>query len=607
VFDITWQDALGWAEATAAAPVPPPPPDRAVTSASMLLWAEHCVECVAPQCYSSCGLYVRRRDGRCARFAYGIYPNRAVSGLFDFGADITLRRWAKIEARWTSSPALHPVDALRRRAAFVRRVAGPWRAMQWLVRPFDPKSRVNKKFGSLLRSYQKRRFEVKNGDAPTPDAFYLKFFHAGPSRRTLDFEVTKENTPVYRASFAVAPGWNEHVLAYREFPPQPPRQRGHVRLWLEGDEPARLVVTWADLVTFAGAGDAPVPAAKVKCVAWDLDNTFWDGVLAEAGPEGVRVRPAMVELVKRLDERGILNTIASKNDHDPAWTVLRKHGLADYFLHPAIHWGPKSASLVEVAKRLNINIDTFALLDDAPFERAEVGAKLPQVRTFDPASMGDLLARPEFDVPATAESRARRLMYLEESKRADVATTWGADHEGFLRDCRMVMELAPPAVDERARCHELLERTNQFNLSGRRTSMQELEKSLASDRHESIAIRVRDRFGDYGIVGFALVELDAEAPHIVEFVLSCRVASKTVEDTFFLWYAARARARGAKRLRVTFNETTRNTPLKNALGRLPFTGAGGKLEMSLADEVRVPTTVTVTEARNPNSQLTTPN
>src|SRR5438105_10164366 len=179
-----------------------------------------------------------------------------------------------------------------------------------------------------------------------------------------------------------------------------------------GKAPASRVL--AEAPDGAGSAQAAAPADKVKCVAWDLDNTLWEGTLLEDGPDGCRLRPEVRALIERLDERGILQTAVSKNDHDDAWAVVERLGLQDYFLYPAINWGQKSANLKQIAERLNIGIDTFAFVDDSPFERAEVAAALPMVRVYSPEQLAGLLERPELDVPVTEMSRKRRLSYLAE-------------------------------------------------------------------------------------------------------------------------------------------------------------------------------------------------
>ncbi len=124
---------------------------------------------------------------------------------------------------------------------------------------------------------------------------------------------------------------------------------------------------------------------KIKCVVWDLDNTLWDGTLLEDGE--VTLRPAVAGHIRRLDRMGVLNSVASKNDHDTAMARLAALGLADLFLYPQVNWNAKSASIERIAGKLNLGLDAFAFVDDQEFERAEVAAALPagDVRRRGPA------------------------------------------------------------------------------------------------------------------------------------------------------------------------------------------------------------------------------
>jgi FkbH-like protein len=380
----------------------------------------------------------------------------------------------------------------------------------------------------------------------------------------------------------------------------------------EADAEVRIVFSWLDLVRFRDGYRPPMtgrtsvpehlgkpPAAKVKCVAWDLDNTFWEGILIESGPEGVTPRKRALELVKALDERGILQTIASKNDYEVAWPVLEELGLADYFLYPAIHWGPKSASLRQIAQELNINVDTFAFIDDSVFEREEVAAALPQVRIYDETTLDELLARPEFDIEVSAESSARRLSYLAEAKRKRISQNYGDEYEHFLRDCAMTARIFEPKDEAHvARCLELLQRSNQLNLSTYRYKRDELDDVLASADSLCVALAVDDRFGNYGTVGFARVDVDGVQPVLRDWVASCRVAKKKVENAWFQWLVELLRAQGHERLEARFLPTDRNGVLKSILDEVGFIEVANEgdtvlLELDLSADVPHSDIVTV--------------
>jgi FkbH-like protein len=309
----------------------------------------------------------------------------------------------------------------------------------------------------------------------------------------------------------------------------------------------------------------------VKVVAWDLDNTLWHGTLIEDGPDGCVLNEGAADLVRALDERGILQTVVSKNDHDHAWRVVERSGLAEYFLHPAINWGQKSESLRSVAGKLNLGLDSFAFIDDSPFERAEVAAALPMVRVYSEAQLDELLSLPEFDVPVTETSRQRRRLYAVEARREQVQASFAGDYETFLRSCEMRMRVfVPRSAEEVERCVELVQRSNQLNLSNRRYTGDEFRELLGTPGILAVAVECSDRFGDYGIVGFAAVDERSDPPLVLDYVLSCRVAQKRVEQTFFEWLGVREAGRGAGVLRAGLVETPRNIALRRVFEQLPF-------------------------------------
>ena len=591
MFDLTWRDAKRWRAATQDKAIPAAPPDRAVTHAALLLWEEHCVECSIPDCYSSCPLYVARRDQKCARFAYGIFPNEDVAGPLGYAADVYFRRWGKLEARWSGVPRTQKLSTIRRLASWDRRIGSVVNALGTLLRRLDPKRRVNGAYALLRSRLHEQSFTRDTDDDSAPDALYLKFYYEGPGELDVQIEVHAER-PIFRANVRAVPGWNEKVIPFDDLHIDTGTS-GRILIQLPADRETRLVFTWLDLVRFApavapqgalapartfvapdarvgSAPNAPTPAAKVKCVVWDLDNTLWFGVIGDDGPDGVVSNQTALDMVRALDERGIVQSIASKNDYDVAWPRIESMGLADYFLYPAIHWGAKSGSVRAIAEELNIGVDSLALIDDSPFERSEVQSACAEVRVYDVSELGTLLERQEFDVPVTEASRLRRQSYLAEAQRKQAARVWHDDQDSFLRSCDLVLRIAAPEDTEYARCLELIQRTNQLNLSTRRFDRVAFEAFVSDPSIECFVLRCADRFGDYGLVGFAAFDTSGFVPRLTDFVLSCRVAQKRVEETFFKWYMRRAQARGVDRIQATFVASRRNGPLREALAGIPF-------------------------------------
>jgi FkbH-like protein len=268
-------------------------------------------------------------------------------------------------------------------------------------------------------------------------------------------------------------------------------------------------------------------AKTVKCLVWDLDNTLWDGTLLEG--DACPPRPAAIDLLRVLDERGILHSIASRNDRDAAGARLAALGLDDYFLCPEIDWGAKSASLRRIAAQLNIGLDALAFVDDEPFERAEVAAECPEVLVLDAADLASIGERSEMRPRfVTDESRRRRHLYRAEEVRTAAEQSFAGPSEAFLAGLNMKLRFAPASAADLARCEELTVRTNQLNTTGRPYSYDELERFSRSQEHKLLVAELDDRFGSYGKIGLALVECRPDAWTIKLLLMSCRVMSRGV-------------------------------------------------------------------------------
>jgi FkbH-like protein len=295
---------------------------------------------------------------------------------------------------------------------------------------------------------------------------------------------------------------------------------------------------------------------KVKCVIWDLDNTVWDGVLLEG--DRLVLRPGVVETIKALDERGVLNSVASRNDPDVAMARLEAFGLAEYFLHPQIGWNSKSLSIKKVAEALNLGVDAMAFVDDQPFEREEVGFACPEVLCVDAADVAGILDRPEFTPRfITDESKLRREMYRSAIERTAVEETFTGNNEEFLATLGMVFTISEAGEDDLQRAEELTVRTNQLNSTGVTYSYSELAEFAKSPDHLLLTARLEDRYGSYGQIGLALAERGTEVWQLKLLLMSCRVMSRGV-GTVLLNHVMRLAQEAGARLEAEFVPTDRN-------------------------------------------------
>jgi FkbH-like protein len=268
-------------------------------------------------------------------------------------------------------------------------------------------------------------------------------------------------------------------------------------------------------------------AKEIKCVVWDLDETLWHGVLLEQSE--CRLREGVREAIATLDARGILQSVASRNDHAHAMGRLEALGLNEYFLYPQINWGPKSASLRAIADKLNIGLDTLALIDDQPFERDEVRFASPEVMCIDAAELSELTRLPELNPRfITEDSQRRRKMYLADIERKQLEEDFSGPQEEFLESLSMVFSIFAAKEDDLKRVEELTIRTNQLNTTGYAYSYEQLDGFRSSPDHWLLVAGLDDKYGTYGKIGVALVEKGATSWNLRLLLMSCRVLSRGV-------------------------------------------------------------------------------
>jgi FkbH-like protein len=554
---------------------------------ALLAWAEHCVECAAPACYKTCDLYDPTPLGKCRRFENGIVPvpRPGKAPL----AEVKFKRWGKLEAQGNARPL--PVARARTAETLIRWATGPVHRLGLAMRKLTGDERWATASEALHKKLNDR---LQRGEHKLPNAFIADIYNPGAkpvkllltvnvdqARLTRAIPIEQQPRP-FRTAIEVQPGPNRHVIPTTEFAgilgSGLPFLLG---VTVDGDETAHLAFGRLDLVWLpeapqAGADKKPRPNAK--CVVFDLDNTLWKGILLEGA---VEVREEIAELFRRLDERGILISISSKNAADDAYAQLKAFGLDDYLLHPQIGWDPKSEGLRRIAAALDIGIDTFIFVDDNPFERAEVEQVLPMVEVLAETAIPTLLDHPRLQGAVTPESKARRQMYREAAAR-DVAAQSFDDYAAFLKSCDIRVSIRPDRPADFDRIAELVQRTNQLNFSGRKYSRDEIAAILRDPAQARFVVDVSDKFGSYGTVGFCLASWAGDTLTIEDFMLSCRVQGKFVEQALF-WYLSEAAGRPpVSRVVVNFKRTDRNAAAFKVLTTLGFEADGGGFARTIA-------------------------
>ena len=315
-----------------------------------------------------------------------------------------------------------------------------------------------------------------------------------------------------------------------------------------------------------------------KLLVVDLDDTLWGGIVGEVGVEGLvlgghdRVGEAFLDFqraLKALVRRGVLLGIVSKNEEQVALSAINSHpemvlGRAD-FAGWRIDWTDKAHHIASLAAELNLGLQDVVFIDDNPAERARVREALPEVLVPDwPADPSHYAATLEqmvcFDAPdRTWEDGARNQMYAEEKERHTDREAVGALDEWLHT---LALQVSAERVNRTnvRRTIQLLNKTNQMNLSTRRLSEAELVEWVEQEGREAWVYRVEDRFGDSGLTGILSLQAVSGGGRVVDFVLSCRVMGRGVEETLLHHAVARAQVLGWEELLVEYLPTEKNKP-----------------------------------------------
>jgi FkbH-like protein len=558
-----------------------------VTTRSVLPWGEHCTECVWPTCYTTCDLYSPRTDGKCRRFVDGMVRLDAPQTANGYILKISFKQWGKL---WTPGN-VHLVPSSDARSLEQR----DRRLGQTLYQIGVPAP--VKRFAMWRRyNYKKKKAQSRRPSAQLPEYFVAECYN--PNAAAIGLSLTmRPDDPSHPLPFqtllTAAPGYSRFAVPMTDITRVLDVHAPFSIELIPNNVPDGTTLYFGMVDFAAGTAltpDAASPAAgrngktpgaateaktKVKtykCIVWDLDNTIWDGILVEDGPAALKLKPGMTEILQQLDQRGILHSVASKNDAPEALKVLEQFGIREYFLYPEISWGPKSEAIKRIAQQLNIGIDTLLFVDDSDFELAQVGAGCPEVRTLNANAYLSIPTLPECQVPVTAEASERRKMYQTESVRQTVAGRFGDDYLAFLRDCHLEAHLRPLTPANVQRVHELTQRTNQMNFSGNRYDRAILEGIIATPYLDTYVLDCRDRFGDYGVVGFCIV--DSREPRITDLAFSCRVQSKRVEHALLSFILRRYRHPAARDVYANYRKTPRNAPSGRVFDDVGFEPAG---------------------------------
>ena len=284
-----------------------------------------------------------------------------------------------------------------------------------------------------------------------------------------------------------------------------------------------------------------------KLLVLDLDDTLWGGIVGEVGWRNLRIGghdylgEAFKDFqykIKSLKNYGILLALCSKNNESTALEAIEKHPemvlKLDDFVSYKINWNSKAENILDITKELNIGLQSVVFLDDTPYERAHVKESLPEVTVpnlpSDPVNYSSFLSKLRyFDTSfISKEDKKRADLYKSEFKREKIKKNLKS-HSQWLKTLELKITIENAKSENLPRTHQLLNKTNQMNLSTRRLSEKELNSWTNKSSNKLWTIRAKDKFGDYGIIGILSISIKNKSAKLEDFILSCRVVGRDIE------------------------------------------------------------------------------
>lgn len=350
---------------------------------------------------------------------------------------------------------------------------------------------------------------------------------------------------------------------------------------------------------------------SAKCVVVDLDGVLWGGVIGEDGLGGIKIGggpvgeayAAFQRYLKSLSARGIMLAACSKNNPEDALQPFREHPemvlREEDFAVIRANWSPKSQNIRDIAAMLNIGLDALVFVDDNPTERAHMRQEVPEVTVIemppDPSHYVAALHAPGlFEASAlTVEDRKRGESIRANLERAAMQQE-ASNVDDYLTGLGMVADLAPFNDIDMSRIVQLINKTNQFNLTTRRMNESEVRRLQALEGSFTLTLRLSDRFGDSGLTGVMIAVLEDDALRVHTWLMSCRIMGRRLEEVMLASLVEHAQVTGATRLVGEYLPTAKNNVVADLYPKLGFVAAGGGVyERRAAEGFSPPAFVTV--------------
>lgn len=360
------------------------------------------------------------------------------------------------------------------------------------------------------------------------------------------------------------------------------------RSWFESKQPCSSALL-VELARETANLIASLKRAPKKVLVLDLDNTLWGGVVADDGMEGIELGDtsprgeafkAFQKYIVSLKQRGVLLAVCSKNDLDKAKEPFEKHPemvlRLDDLVSFKANWEPKSENIRAMAPELNLGLDSFVFVDDNPAEIEIVRQFVPEVTTIllgaDPSDYVAQLADCRLFEPRsiTNEDAERTSQYRSDAQRSALAATV-TDMASYLESLQMESVMSEFLPVDVPRLSQLINKSNQFNLTTHRRSEAEVLAVMNDKNFVGYSVRLKDRFGDHGLISVIIGEKSGETMKIDTWLMSCRVLKRGVEEEVLNELVRLAKSKDCQSLLGTFLPTPKNEMVRDFYARMGFT------------------------------------
>jgi FkbH-like protein len=331
-----------------------------------------------------------------------------------------------------------------------------------------------------------------------------------------------------------------------------------------------------------------------KCLVLDLDNTLWGGVIGDDGLNGIvlghgnpvgEAHLALQSYALELHGRGVILAVCSKNNEALARSVFQEHPemllKVDHIAAFTANWTDKASNLRAIAAALNIGTDALVFLDDNPAEREQVRGELPEVAVLEvgPEASeypGAVAQSGWFESFSLSEEDRRRGDYYRMNAARVAAQGEMGNLENYLQSLSMIATIGPFDAANRSRVSQLVNKSNQFNLTTRRYSEADILNFEHSPSHFTLQVRLQDKFGDNGLISIVIFEKKGETWECDTWLMSCRVLGRRVEEAVLDHVADAARKADARKLTGHYRPTKKNALVEKHFEKLGFSEVGGE-------------------------------